>query len=41
MMIVEYFICIVVAVIVAEFSVKRLLDVYLYVKERLNEENKH
>lgn len=40
-MIINYFIAVAIGVLVVEFTVKRLLDVYLYVKERLNEKNKH
>lgn len=37
---IDYFVWIAVGVLVIEFAVKRLLDVYLYVKERLNEKVK-
>ncbi|WP_255465983.1 hypothetical protein [Granulicatella sp. zg-ZJ] len=37
----ENFIFLAVGVLVVEFVVKRLLDLYLYVKEQLNEKTKH
>lgn len=36
----EYLLLVAVGVIVVEFAVKRLVDLYLYVKGRLNEKNK-
>lgn len=40
-MIGEYLVLAAIGVLVVEFAVKRLLDLYLYVKERLNEKIKH
>lgn len=40
-MIIDYFIAIGIGVLVIEFATKKLLGVYLYVGEQLNEKNKH
>lgn len=39
-MIGEWLILVTIGVFVLEFAVKRLVDLYLYVKGRLNEKNK-